>query len=139
MQVSGKPLREQRVIIFGSGTAGIGNADQIRAAMIAEGLSKEEATQHFWCVDIQGLLIDDMGNALRDFQVPYARGASEVSSWTHDMPNGGISLAEVVRQVHPTTQLAHRLLRGPSPKPLSKTWRLMPIVPSFFHSPIPPA
>ncbi len=102
VQVSGKPLREQRVIIFGSGTAGIGNADQIRAAMIAEGLSKEEATQHFWCVDIQGLLIDDMGNALRDFQVPYARGASEVSSWTHDMPNGGISLAEVVRQVHPT-------------------------------------
>ncbi|HEY4384114.1 MAG TPA: NAD-dependent malic enzyme [Ktedonobacteraceae bacterium] len=100
--VSGKPWRDQRVVIFGSGTAGIGNADQIRAAMIREGMSKEEAMRHFWCVDIQGLLTDNMGNALRDFQVPYARPASEVASWNHDMPGGGISLAEVVRQVHPT-------------------------------------
>ncbi len=102
MQVTGQRLREQRVVIFGSGTAGIGNADQIRAAMIQEGLSKEEATRRFWCVDIQGLLTDNLGNALRDFQVPYARPGSEVSSWNHDLPNGGISLAEVVRQIHPT-------------------------------------
>jgi malate dehydrogenase (oxaloacetate-decarboxylating) len=102
VKVSGQPLRDQRVVIFGSGTAGIGNADQIRAAMIAGGLSKEEATRRFWCVDIQGLLTDNMGNALRDFQVAYARPASEVAGWKRDMPDGGISLAEVVRQVHPT-------------------------------------
>jgi malate dehydrogenase (oxaloacetate-decarboxylating) len=101
MRVTGHSLRDQRVVIFGSGTAGIGNADQIRAAMISEGLSKEEATQRFWCVDIQGLLTDDMGSALRDFQVPYVRNASEVTGWTHDMPSGGISLAEVVHQIHP--------------------------------------
>jgi malate dehydrogenase (oxaloacetate-decarboxylating) len=102
VQVAGKPLHEQSVVIFGSGTAGIGNADQIRAAMIHDGLSKEEATRHFWCIDIQGLLTDNMGNALRDFQVPYARPANEVNGWNHDLPNGGISLAEVVRQVHPS-------------------------------------
>ncbi len=102
VKVSGIPLREQRVVIFGSGTAGIGNADQLRAAMLAEGLSREEATRRFWCVDIQGLLTDDMGGALRDFQVAYARPATEVKGWTHDMPGGGISLAEVVRQIHPT-------------------------------------
>jgi malate dehydrogenase (oxaloacetate-decarboxylating) len=102
MRVTGQGLGEQRVVIFGSGTAGIGNADQIRAAMEASGLSQQEATRHFWCVDIQGLLTDDMGSALRDFQVPYARNASEVAGWTHDMPGGGISLVEVVRQVHPT-------------------------------------
>jgi malate dehydrogenase (oxaloacetate-decarboxylating) len=70
--------------------------------MIHDGLSKEEATRHFWCIDIQGLLTDNMGNALRDFQVPYARPANEVNGWNHDLPNGGISLAEVVRQVHPS-------------------------------------
>lgn len=102
MRITGQKLSDQRVVIFGSGTAGIGNADQIRAAMIREGMSKEEATRHFWCVDIQGLLLDNMGSALRDFQVPYVRPANEVSSWNRDMPNGGISLAEVVRQVHPT-------------------------------------
>src|SRR5260370_19922325 len=102
LRILNADLRHQRVVIFGSGTAGIGNADQIRAAMMLAGLSKEEATKHFWCVDIQGLLLDTMGDALRDFQVPYARSASEVQSWKHDMPQGGISLAEVVRQVHPT-------------------------------------
>jgi malate dehydrogenase (oxaloacetate-decarboxylating) len=102
VKVSKIPLRDQRVVIFGSGTAGIGNADQVRAAMMAGGLSQEEATRHFWCVDIQGLLTDNMGGTLRDFQVSYARPAAEVSSWNHDKPGGGISLAEVVRQVHPT-------------------------------------
>ncbi len=102
LRVAQTDIREQRVVIFGAGTAGTGNADQIRIAMMQAGLSKEEATRHFWCVDIQGLLTDNMGNALRDFQVPYARPASEVKDWKHDMPQGGISLAEVVRQVHPT-------------------------------------
>src|SRR5215469_14283762 len=77
VKVSGIAIREQRVVIFGSGTAGIGNADQIRAAMIADGLSEAEATRHFWCVDIQGLLSDNMGGSLRDFQVSYARPAGE--------------------------------------------------------------
>ena len=102
LRISNTDFRNQRVVIFGSGTAGIGNADQIRAAMMQAGLSKEEAARQFWCVDIQGLLLDNMGDTLRDFQVPYARPASEVQSWKHDLPNGGISLAEVVRQVHPT-------------------------------------
>lgn len=102
LRVSETNIQDHRVVIFGSGTAGIGNADQIRVAMMQAGLSKEEATRHFWCVDIQGLLLDNMGNALRDFQVPYARPASEVKDWKHDMPQGGISLAEVVRQIHPT-------------------------------------
>ena len=102
VKISKIPLREQRVVIFGSGTAGIGNADQIRAAMMADGLSQADATRRFWCVDIQGLLTDNMGNSLRDFQVPYAQPAGEVKNWNHDMPGGGISLAEVVRQIHPT-------------------------------------
>jgi malate dehydrogenase (oxaloacetate-decarboxylating) len=102
LRITNADIRDQRVVIFGSGTAGIGNADQIRAAMILAGLSKEEATRHFWCVDIQGLLLDDMGDTLRDFQVPYARPASEVQGWNRDMPQGGISLAEVVTRVHPT-------------------------------------
>src|SRR6266700_1907477 len=102
LRVAQTSIRDQRVVIFGAGTAGIGNADQIRIAMMQAGLSKEEATRRFWCVDIQGLLLDNMGDALRDFQVPYARPAGEVKDWKHDMPQGGISLAEVVRQVHPT-------------------------------------
>src|ERR671931_599267 len=62
-------LRDQRVVIFGSGTAGMGIADQIRTILIDDGLSEQEATSRFWCVDKQGLLLDDMKD-LRDFQQP---------------------------------------------------------------------
>ena len=77
VRISAVPWREQRVVIFGSGTAGIGIADQIRDNMALNGLSKEEATRQIWCVDKQGLLTDDLKD-LRDFQAPYARPAGEV-------------------------------------------------------------
>jgi malate dehydrogenase (oxaloacetate-decarboxylating) len=98
MRVAGSRPSDQRVVIFGAGTAGVGIADQIRVVMIADGLSEADATRRFWCVDKQGLLVDDM-SALRDFQQPYARPRSEVSSWG---ANEAIGLAEVVSKVHPT-------------------------------------
>ena len=54
MRICGTLLRNQRVVIFGAGIAGIGIADQIRDVMVAEGLSPTEATRRFWCVDRQG-------------------------------------------------------------------------------------
>src|SRR5271163_47841 len=42
MRVCGTLLRNQRVVIFGAGTAGIGIADQIRDAMVREGASEDE-------------------------------------------------------------------------------------------------
>jgi malate dehydrogenase (oxaloacetate-decarboxylating) len=85
----------QRVVIFGAGTAGMGIADQIRTIMIDDGLSKDEATRRFWCVDKRGLLLDDMAD-LRDFQQPYARPHGEISGW------GSTDLAGVVANVRPT-------------------------------------
>jgi malate dehydrogenase (oxaloacetate-decarboxylating) len=102
VRVCGAPLRRQRVVIFGAGTAGIGIADQLRDAMMREGLSKEDATRHFWCVDLAGLLTDDMGERLRDHQTPYARPAAESKGWKRDGNGEAIGLAEVVSQVEPT-------------------------------------
>jgi malate dehydrogenase (oxaloacetate-decarboxylating) len=98
MRVAGTQPSEQRVVIFGSGTAGVGIADQIRVVMVRDGLSEDEATRRFWCVDRQGLLVDDM-DSLRDFQTTYARPLSEVAGWGAD---GTIGLLEVVEKVHPT-------------------------------------
>jgi malate dehydrogenase (oxaloacetate-decarboxylating) len=95
LRVAGSRAADQRVVIFGAGTAGMGIADQIRTIMIDDGLSEEEATRRFWPVDRQGLLLDDMKD-LRDFQQPYARPAAEVSGWP------STDLAGVVANVHPT-------------------------------------
>ena len=78
--VSGRPLHEHRVVVHGSGTAGIGIADQLRDAMCVAGLSRDEATRQFWCIGRHGLLTDDRTD-LRDFQEPYARPSAEVRDW----------------------------------------------------------
>jgi malate dehydrogenase (oxaloacetate-decarboxylating) len=98
MRVAGTRPSEQRIVIFGAGTAGVGIADQLRTVMIDDGLDADQAIRRFWCVDRQGLLVDDM-NDLRDFQQPYARPRAEVSDWATD---GAIGLAEVVSRAHPT-------------------------------------
>jgi malate dehydrogenase (oxaloacetate-decarboxylating) len=102
VRVCGTPLRNQRVVIFGAGTAGVGVADQIRNAMIREGLSKEDAARRFWCVDREGLLTTGMDDQLHDYQMTYARPATESKNWNHEANGNGVSLAEVVRRVKPT-------------------------------------
>ena len=95
LRVAKTRASEQRVVIFGAGTAGMGIADQIRTILVGDGLSEQEATRRFWAVDRQGLLLEDMHD-LRDFQQPYARPASEVSGWS------STDLAGVVENVKPT-------------------------------------
>ena len=101
-RVCGTPLRNQRVVIFGAGTAGIGVAEQIRHAMVREGLPEEDAATRFWCVDRLGLLTTGMADQLGDYQLNFARPASESKFWKHDGNGCGVSLAEVVRRVKPT-------------------------------------
>jgi malate dehydrogenase (oxaloacetate-decarboxylating) len=101
MRVAGSRPREQRVVIFGAGTAGVGIADQLRAVMSSDGLGEDDARGSFWLVDKQGLLVDDMSD-LRDFQQPYARPRSELSGWKSEAGDGSIGLHEVVANAHPT-------------------------------------
>lgn len=102
MRAAGVPLPEHRIVVFGAGTAGIGVADQLRDALIAEGLSEAEALARFWCVDRYGLLTDDQGDRLSGVQRPYARPAAETDGWRRDESLSGIPLAEVVHRVRPT-------------------------------------
>lgn len=54
-----------------AGTPGI--ADQIRDQMARDGLTAEQATRQIWIVDLPGLLADEMGEGLLDYQRSYAR------------------------------------------------------------------
>ena len=112
VRVSGVPLRNQRVVIFGAGTAGIGIADQMCDVMVREGLSKEEAATHFWCVDRDGLITAEMDGEVLDFQEPYARPAAENNSWKLDRGGNGPGLAEVVRRVSPTILIGASAVTG---------------------------
>jgi malate dehydrogenase (oxaloacetate-decarboxylating) len=109
VQVTGVPMAEQKLVVFGAGTAGVGIADQLRDAMIRGGASADRATAQVWLVDKQGLLTSDMTN-LRDFQKPYARDPAQVAGWAAS--GGAISLLDTVRHVAPTILLGTSTAHG---------------------------
>jgi malate dehydrogenase (oxaloacetate-decarboxylating) len=98
IRVAGSHMREQRIVIFGAGTAGVGIADQLRDAMVRDGVDRSTATRQIWCVDKQGLLTHAT-KELRDFQITYARPADEITAWGRD---GRVGLLDVVAHVKPT-------------------------------------
>jgi malate dehydrogenase (oxaloacetate-decarboxylating) len=109
VKVTGIPMREQKLVVFGAGAAGVGIADQLRDAMVRDGASEDQATKQVWLVDKQGLLTSDM-SGLRDFQKPYARDPAEVSGWAAD--SGPITLLDTVRHVAPTLLLGTSTVHG---------------------------
>jgi malate dehydrogenase (oxaloacetate-decarboxylating) len=93
-------LSDQRIVIVGAGSAGTGIAEQIVAAMVADGLSEEQARERFYLVDRVGLLVDDMDDLLT-FQQPLAQARSAVDGW--DVAEAGtIGLADVIRNARPS-------------------------------------
>jgi malate dehydrogenase (oxaloacetate-decarboxylating) len=99
VRAAGQRMRDQRVVIHGAGTAGLGIADMLRDVMVREGLPPEEAARRFYPLGRKGLLTDAT-EGMYDFQLPYARPAAEVAGWSAG--GDGIRLAEVVANVHPT-------------------------------------
>jgi malate dehydrogenase (oxaloacetate-decarboxylating) len=99
--VTGVPLTEQRVAIFGAGSAGCGIAGLMVAAMVEAGIDAKEAARRFYMVDQDGLLVEGM-NALAGFQKPFAQDREIVASWPLEQP-GRVTLLDVVRNAKPTT------------------------------------
>ncbi|GAB3701704.1 NAD-dependent malic enzyme [Mariniluteicoccus flavus] len=98
-KAKGEQLSDQRVVIHGAGTAGIGIADLMTDIMVREGLSVEDARKRFWGLGSRGLI--HTGARMRSFQEPYARDEAELKGWRTDAP-GRYELADVVRNVQPT-------------------------------------
>lgn len=99
-RLTGVPLRGQKTIVFGAGTAGIGVADQLRDAMVDDGATPEEATSAIWAIDKQGLLFDDMDD-LRDFQVPYAKDRRQLGVAAGER----VGLVDAIKLASPTVLL----------------------------------
>jgi malate dehydrogenase (oxaloacetate-decarboxylating) len=100
VRLTGVPLPQHRVLVYGAGTAGVGIADLVRESMLRAGLAEADSHAPFYTFNSHGLIVEDSGG-VRDFQRPYARSRAEVSGWSVADPSR-ISLAEAVREVHPT-------------------------------------
>jgi malate dehydrogenase (oxaloacetate-decarboxylating) len=117
VRATGVGLAGHRIVIFGAGTAGTGIADQLSAAMLADGLSQDAARARFWAVDRAGLITTATPD-LPESQRRYARAAGEVAGWRRDPSLGGVGLAEVVHQVHPTILIGTSTRTGAFTEPI---------------------
>ena len=100
VKVSGRSLKDQQIVFLGAGSAGIGVADGLRAAIVGEGLSEQEARSHFWFVDKDGLLHSGRKD-LSPEQSVYAQPQERVSGWPATA-NGHIGLADVIGKIEAT-------------------------------------
>ena len=99
-RAAGRRLDEQHVVILGAGSAGIGVADYLRAAMVGAGLSEADARRRFWIVNRGGLL-DDARRDLSPDRAVYAQPADRVADWPRTS-SGRIGLADVIGRVQAT-------------------------------------
>ena len=100
INVTGTPLTEQRIALFGAGSAGIGIASLLLTAMKNAGLSEAEARRRFYAVDKDGLLVEGMTD-IRPAQQPFVQSRFAIATWNLEHKDR-VSLLDVVRNAKPT-------------------------------------
>ena len=116
LRVAGSSLRDQEIVIFGAGSASIGVAEYLRAALVAAGLSEEEARGRFWIVNRGGLLHSGRAD-LTPAQRVYAQPLSRVAAW----PRGDgdtIRLSDVIHHVRVTVLIGLSTVPGAFTEPI---------------------
>ncbi|KAJ5760337.1 hypothetical protein N7520_007493 [Penicillium odoratum] len=125
LHVSQVSMEDVRVVVFGSGTAGTGIADQIADTIATEtNKPKTEASKQIWCIDKPGLLLKSMAEKLTPAQTPFAR---EDTEWPQGQQN---DLLSVIQNVKP------HVLIGTSTKPKAFTEEIIREMAKHIHRPI---
>lgn len=103
--VTKSSLKDQKIVVYGAGSAGLGIAHQIRDAMMeTDGLDREEANGRFWLIDKEGLITQSIAKkagegGLRKGLEEFVRSDEE---WKDSRNGDGVGLLDVVKKVHPT-------------------------------------
>ena len=71
VKLKGTKLRDEKYLLLGAGSAGIGLANLLCSALVAQGMTLKDAQSRVYMFDINGLL-ESTRTDLVDFQKPYA-------------------------------------------------------------------
>ena len=104
INLTGTKLTEQRIVLFGAGSAGCGIGTLLLKAMVDAGMDEAQARRNFFAVDRHGLLVDGM-NDLHAAQQPFVQSRRHVGDWTLCNPSR-MDLIDVVSNAKPTALIA---------------------------------
>lgn len=128
IKLTHKKLKDQRIVMFGGGSAGLGIARLMLEAMQLEGCTEEEALSRFYIIDIHGLVHSRLPSVDPDQKV-FARDFAELGPWD-GADSERFSLLDVVRHVKPT------ILIGVSAQPGAFTEEIVRTMASHTPRPI---
>lgn len=111
VRVSSKRLRDQHVVMLGAGSAGIGVADALREAMVADGLSETESRLRFWVINSGGLLHSGRAD-LSEEQRLYAQPENRLAEFPRTLEGRRIGLSDVIHKVDATILIGLSTLPG---------------------------
>ena len=100
MKVTDVPLDQQKIVVFGFGSAGLGITRMLEQYMQNKGVSPQAARNCFYAVDRDGL-ITESSKSLTPEQMAYERKEQEVRGWRQANTNN-ITLLDVVRNAKPS-------------------------------------
>jgi malate dehydrogenase (oxaloacetate-decarboxylating) len=100
IRLTGRPMRDQRVVFAGAGASAQGISDLLVTAFMEDGLSHEEAVRRIWTTDSRGLVTRDR-SGLESFKATYARPTEEVAGYACQ-DRSRITLAETIANAKPT-------------------------------------
>jgi malate dehydrogenase (oxaloacetate-decarboxylating) len=116
VNVTGKSLKDQQIVMLGAGSAGVGVADGLRAAIVSDGLSEQEARSHFWFVDKGGLLHSGRKDLSAEQSV-YAQAEGRLTGWPRTA-DGQIGLADVIGKIEATVLIGLSTAFGAFSEPI---------------------
>ena len=128
INVTGKPLTEQRIAMLGFGSAGVGIASLMVKAMQEAGLSEQDARDRVYAVDKDGLLVEGY-SGLHPTQQPFVKKREQVAGWKLAAPDK-IGLLDVVQNAKPTVVI------GVSGQPGVFTREMVQAMTSYVERPI---
>jgi len=100
VKVTGKSLKDQKIVMLGAGSAATGVADALRAAMTEDGLTDGQARSRFWLVNSRGVLHTGRKDLSAE-QMIYAQPENRIVGWPRTS-NGNVGLADVMAQIDAT-------------------------------------
>jgi malate dehydrogenase (oxaloacetate-decarboxylating) len=128
INVTGTPLKEQRIAMLGFGSAGVGIVSLMVSAMVEAGLSLDQARGRVYAVDKDGLLVEGYPD-LHPTQQPFVKKSETVAGWKLAQP-GRIGLLDVIQNARPTVVI------GVSGQPGVFTEEMVRVMTSYCERPV---
>ena len=124
---TGQKLEEQKIVLFGAGSAGCGIASLLIEILIRHGIEEKAAKEQIFMIDRAGLLHDELPNLL-PFQKPLAQSARVLEKRFNIKQS--ISLVNVIEVLKP------QILLGVSGQPNQFTQNIIEEMAKYCSHPI---